>query len=253
MPWLFFFPPCPFPRFTPSGCFPSGSISLPRISGGSAWSIGWLQDFLELFTTVMVAYIFVLLGVVHQRVALRLIYLDVVLYSAGGVIGTMHHLYFSGEPAVHMALGALRAAGGDSADVPHTGGLELSPAWRAAKFEGAHAVSAFLGGDVSGVGRVLEFPGRGHLRFSHLIRRSSPTMHQIGTALTANHGHAAMMGVDEMVAVGLALSACAIWFLAETVERPRGEGEFLVAQPLGWRGWCSPRCSRWGCSSSITR
>ena len=30
----------------------------------------WVEDFLELFTTVMVAYIFVLLGVVRERVAL---------------------------------------------------------------------------------------------------------------------------------------------------------------------------------------
>ena len=54
----------------------------------------WVEDFLELFTTVVVAYMFVLLGVVHERVALTMIYLDILLYSAGGVIGSMHHLYF---------------------------------------------------------------------------------------------------------------------------------------------------------------
>ncbi len=70
----------------------------------------WVEDFLELFTTIMVAYIFVLLGVVNERVALTVIYLDIVLYSAGGVIGSMHHVYFSGEPAVHMALGAFFSA-----------------------------------------------------------------------------------------------------------------------------------------------
>src|SRR5437762_8552806 len=71
----------------------------------------WVEDFLELFTTVMVAYMFVLLGVVHERVALAMIYLDILLYSAGGVVGTMHHVYFSGEPSVHMALGAFFSAG----------------------------------------------------------------------------------------------------------------------------------------------
>ena len=65
----------------------------------------WVEDFLELFTTVMVAYIFVMLGVVRERIALGVIFLDVILYSAGGVIGTMHHLYFSGTPVEHMALG----------------------------------------------------------------------------------------------------------------------------------------------------
>ncbi len=39
-----------------------------------------------------------------------MIYLDVILYSVGGVIGTMHHLYFSGAPAVHMALGGFFSA-----------------------------------------------------------------------------------------------------------------------------------------------
>ena len=80
----------------------------------------WVEDFLELFTTVMVAYIFVLLGVVRQRIALGVIFLDIILYSAGGVIGTMHHLYFSGTPCrpvdmgpvtvEHMALGAFFSA-----------------------------------------------------------------------------------------------------------------------------------------------
>ena len=70
----------------------------------------WVEDFLELFTTVMVAYMFVLLGVVREKVALTVVFLDIILYSAGGMIGTMHHLYFSGEPAEHMALGAFFSA-----------------------------------------------------------------------------------------------------------------------------------------------
>jgi len=36
----------------------------------------WVEDFLELFTTIMVAYIFVLLGVVREGVALTIVYLD---------------------------------------------------------------------------------------------------------------------------------------------------------------------------------
>ena len=45
----------------------------------------WVEDFLELFTTVMVAYMFVLLGVVRERVALAVVFLDIILYSVGGV------------------------------------------------------------------------------------------------------------------------------------------------------------------------
>src|SRR5690606_35821153 len=39
-----------------------------------------------------------------------IVYLDIILYSVGGVVGTMHHMYFSGAPAIHMALGAFFSA-----------------------------------------------------------------------------------------------------------------------------------------------
>ena len=38
------------------------------------------------------------------------LYLEIILYSVGGVVGTMHHLYFSGAPAVHMSVGAFFSA-----------------------------------------------------------------------------------------------------------------------------------------------
>ena len=37
----------------------------------------WVEDFLELFSTIMVAYVFVVLGVVRERVALTIVYLDI--------------------------------------------------------------------------------------------------------------------------------------------------------------------------------
>jgi len=44
-----------------------------------------------------------------KRVALTMIYLDMVLYSRR-CDRHMHHLYFSGEPAIHMSLGAFFSA-----------------------------------------------------------------------------------------------------------------------------------------------
>ena len=125
----------------------------------------WVEDFLELFTTVMVAYIFVLLGVVRERVALTVIYLDIILYSVGGVIGTMHHLYFSGAPAEHMALGAFFSA---AEVIPLT--FLTVEAWSFLQLgarqesRSRDAVPAPLGGDVPGRGRLLELPRRRHLR-----------------------------------------------------------------------------------------
>ena len=89
----------------------------------------WVEDFLELFTTMMVAYIFVLLGVVSERMATRVIYFDVILYSVGGVVGTMHHFYFSGGAGgPHGPGGVLLGGGGDPADAPDGRGLDLPAA-----------------------------------------------------------------------------------------------------------------------------
>ena len=111
MPWLFFYAALALPAF-----YAVGLLAHPRASFAVAdfWRFIvvhlWVEDFLELFTTVMVAYLFVLLGVVRQRVAMTVIFLDIILYSSGGVIGMAHHLYFNGEPAEVLALGAFFSA-----------------------------------------------------------------------------------------------------------------------------------------------
>ena len=111
MPWLFFFAALAIPAFYAVGLIARPGASFPTADYWRFMVVHlWVEDFLELFTTVMVAYIFVLLGVVREKVALTVIFLDILLYSVGGVIGTMHHLYFSGTPAEHMALGHARSS-----------------------------------------------------------------------------------------------------------------------------------------------
>jgi len=142
--------------------------------------------------------------VVQERVALTMIYLDVLLYSAGGVIGSMHHVYFSGEPAIHMALGAFFSA----AEVIPLTFLTLE-AWSFLQLSTEQETRArtpfphlwavmFL----ASVG-FWNFLGAGI--FGFLINLPIVSYYEIGTALTANHAHAAMMGVYGMLAVGLAL------------------------------------------------
>ena len=112
MPWLFFYAGLAIPGFYAVGMLAGTETPLTVAEFWRFWVVHlWVEDFLELFTTVMVAYIFVMLGVVRRQIAHRqIIFLDVILYSAGGVIGTMHHLYFSGTPVEHMALGAFFSA-----------------------------------------------------------------------------------------------------------------------------------------------
>lgn len=205
MPWLFFFAALAIPAFYAVGLLARPGENFTTTDFWRFWVVHlWVEDFLELFTTVMVAYIFVLLGVVHERVALRLIYLDVVLYSAGGVIGTMHHLYFSGEPAVHMALGAFFSAAEvipltlltlESWSFLQLGAQQSSrtrapfPHFWSVMFLAAVGFWNFLGAGI----------------FGFLINLPVVSYYEIGTALTPNHGHAAMMGVYGMLSVGLAL------------------------------------------------
>src|SRR5579885_698304 len=205
LPWLFFFSALSIPAFYAVGLLAHPGSHFTTTDFWRFWVVHvWVEDFLELFTTIMVAYIFVLLGVVDERVALTVVYLDMLLYSAGGVIGSMHHVYFSGEPAQHMALGAFFSA---AEVIPLT--FLTVEAWSflqlGARQEGKSATAfphfwavMFL----ASVG-FWNFLGAGI--FGFLINLPVISYYEIGTALTANHGHAAMMGVYGMLAVGLAL------------------------------------------------
>ena len=207
MPWLFLFSALAIPAFYAVGLLAQPDSQFTTTDFWRFWVVHlWVEDFLELFTTVMVAYIFVLLGVVRERIALGVIFLDIILYSAGGVIGTMHHLYFSGTPVEHMALGAFFSA---AEVIPLT--FLTVEAW------------AFLQlGSRQQAGDAKPFPHRwavmflvavgfwnflGAGVFGFLINLPVVSYYQIGTALTANHAHAAMMGVYGMLAVGLAMFA----------------------------------------------
>ena len=141
MPWLFFFAALAIPAFYAVGLIARTGGNFTVTEFWRFWVVHlWVEDFLELFTTVMVAYMFVLLGVVREKVALTVVFLDILLYSFGGVIGTMHHLYFSGEPAEHMALGAFFSAAEVIPDLPHRRGMELPAARRRAGIAFAHTV-----------------------------------------------------------------------------------------------------------------
>ena len=47
------------------------------------------------------------LGLTRRNTALRVIYLDAILYFLGGLIGTGHHWYFTGQAGFNMAMSAL--------------------------------------------------------------------------------------------------------------------------------------------------
>ncbi|HVJ88284.1 MAG TPA: cbb3-type cytochrome c oxidase subunit I, partial [Labilithrix sp.] len=206
MPWLFFFSALGIPAFYAVGLLVRQEASFTENDFWRFWVVHlWVEDFLEIFTTVVVAYMFVLLGIVAERVAMLVIYLHVILYSVGGVIGTMHHLYFSGAPVEHMALGAFFSA---AEVLPLTfltveawSFLRLGATTHGSRRPFVHRWAVMC---LVAVG-FWNFLGAGI--FGFLINLPIVSYYEIGTALTSNHGHASMMGVYGMLAVALALFA----------------------------------------------
>lgn len=159
----------------------------------------WVEGFFELFVTVIVAVIFHQLGLVSRNTALRAVYLDVILVFGGGLIGTGHHWYFTGQSELNMALSSAFSA---MEVVPLT--LLTLDAWDFVKLtrgEGGapfrHKWAAYF---LMAVG-FWNFTGAGI--FGFLINMPIVSYFEMGTNLTPNHGHAAMMGVFGMLGVAL--------------------------------------------------
>jgi nitric oxide reductase subunit B len=207
MPYLFLYSAISIPLFYAAGMAFWKDVNFAVMDFWRFWVVHlWVEDFLELFTTITVAYVYVLLGVVRPATATRVVYLDIILYSAGGVIGTMHHVYFNGAPAVHMAMGAFFSA------------MEVIPlvlltfeAWRFMRLGAGRPGYSVFGTSsetfphkwavlfLVAVG-FWNFLGAGV--FGFLINLPVVSYYEIGTQFTANHGHGALMGVYGMLAVG---------------------------------------------------
>jgi nitric oxide reductase subunit B len=164
----------------------------------------WVEGFFEFFVTTMVALMFYQLGLTRRNVALRVIYLDAILYFAGGLIGTGHHWYFSGQSSFNMALSAMVSV---LEVVPLT--LLTLDAWDFVRTTQAdcdvcresvaipHKWTFYF---LMSVG-FWNFVGAG--MFGFLINLPIVSYYEVGTQLTPNHGHAAMMGVFGMLAIAL--------------------------------------------------
>jgi len=163
----------------------------------------WVEAFLELFVTVMVATIFFRLGMVSRQTAARVIYLDALLFLGAGVIGTGHHWYWTGQTVVSLALSSVFSAMEVVPLILLT--LDASRFVRLTRSGGGPAGQAALPHKwtfyfLTAVGG-WNFVGAGI--FGFLINLPVVSYYEVGTNLTANHGHAALMGVFGMLGVAL--------------------------------------------------
>lgn len=70
----------------------------------------WVEGFFEVFATVVIAFLFAKLGVISTKSAASASILSGAIYLSGGILGTCHHLYFTGTPTVALAFGAVFSA-----------------------------------------------------------------------------------------------------------------------------------------------
>lgn len=202
---LFFLAAAAIPIFYIPAIFYDHQTNYTLIDNWRFWIIHlWVEGFFEVFATVLVAIMFVQMGVTKPINAVRLIYLDAILYLGGGVIGTGHHWYFTGQTNVNMALAACFSA---MEVVPLT--LLTLDAW---DFIQVSKTKCNNCGDylaskqqwtiyfLISVG-IWNFVGAGI--FGFLINLPIISYFEIGTSLTPNHGHAAMFGVFGMLALGV--------------------------------------------------
>jgi nitric oxide reductase subunit B len=160
----------------------------------------WVEGFFEVFATAVIALLFTRLGLIRAASANSAIVLETIVFLFGGILGTLHHLYFTGTPTSVIAIGSMFSA------------LEVVPlsiigveAYR--NFQRSKAAPwvqsykwAILCFIAVGFWNTV---GAGLLGFS--INTPIALYYMQGLNMTAAHGHAALFGVYGMLGIGLML------------------------------------------------
>lgn len=204
----------------------SGFIATPKtnfvIADFWRWMVVhmWAEAFFEVFTTVLIGYFMVVMGLVSRQAVIRVIYLATLLFLGSGLLGISHNFYWNAKPVGTMALGAIFST------------LQVIPlvlltleAWRFSKLPSVLEKANNVNGDPSkrfGFSEVFlflvavnfwNFFGAGVLGF--IINLPIANYYEHGTYLTVNHGHAALMGVYGNLALAAILFCCQLLFKAE--------------------------------------
>jgi len=160
----------------------------------------WVEGFFEVFASVITAFLFVRLNIVKAATATTAVLFSTVVFLAGGILGTFHHLYFTGTPTAVMALGATFSAlevvplvlmGFEAYD-----NLKISrmAAWTKAYKWPIYCFISVAFWNLVGAGI-----------FGFLINPPIALYYMQGLNTTAVHAHTALFGVYGMLGIGLML------------------------------------------------
>ena len=160
----------------------------------------WVEGFFEVFATAVIALIFTRLGLVRASSANRAIVAETIVFLFGGILGTQHHLYWTGTPTSVIAVGAVFSA---LEVVPLTLiGLEALQTWR--RTQGTPWLAAYKWPVLCFVAvGFWNTVGAGLLGFA--INPPASLYYVQGLNMTPAHGHAALFGVYGMLGIGLML------------------------------------------------
>jgi nitric oxide reductase subunit B len=160
----------------------------------------WVEGFFEVFATVVIAFVFMRLNLVRPGIAAASALLSATIFLSGGIIGTLHHLYFSGTPTVALVWGSVFSA------------LEVVPL----TLIGFDAMHDLRQSRKSPWVQRYKWPiyffvavafwnmvGAG--LFGFMINPPIALYYMQGLNTTPLHGHAALFGVYGMLGIGLML------------------------------------------------
>ena len=160
----------------------------------------WVEGFFEVFATAVIAFVFMRLNLIRPGIAASAAVLSATIFLSGGIIGTCHHLYFSGTPTVALAWGSVFSA------------LEVVPLVLIA-FD---AMEDLRRSEASVWVKRYKWPiyffisvafwnmfGAG--LFGFMINPPIALYYMQGLNTTPLHGHSALFGVYGMLGIGLML------------------------------------------------
>lgn len=170
----------------------------------------WVEAFFEVFITVIVSYLMVLMGLVSRQAAIRVVYFATILFLGTGLLGISHNFYWNAKPVATMALGSVFST------------LQFVPlilltveAWRFKNLP-RMAINGHGFKDLGNFGfsevflflvavNFWNFFGAGVMGI--IINLPIMNYFEHGSYLTINHGHAALMGVYGNISLAALLFA----------------------------------------------
>jgi nitric oxide reductase subunit B len=160
----------------------------------------WVEGFFEVFATVVIAFLFSRLKLISLKTTAQSTLLASTIFLSGGIIGTLHHLYFSGTPMIAIALGSVFSA------------LEVVPlifvgfeAWENIRLSRTKEWVLKYKWPIYYFVAVAFWNMLGAGLFGFMINPPIALYYMQGLNTTPVHAHAALFGVYGMLGIGLML------------------------------------------------